>query len=337
MASTIWKGHISFGLISIPVKLVRAARAERVRLNQVYRAPAPKPEPADRAEVIELAMPPARAGAKAPEPEPVKERRRNAPVPEVPPPRPEPRDDRPVERVRQAAVTSGEDRPIAPRELEKGYEYEPDRWVVLGRDEIKSIAPETSRVMEITEFVRFAEIDPVYLESSYYVIPERAGEKAYAVLYQALRETNFAAVAQIAMHGREHIVILRPGRSGLVAHTMFFENEVRKEEEHRADAGLASQREVDLAKTLVESLAGTFQPEKYKDSYREKLEALIAAKVQGRDVAGIQAPPPAKAPVLDLVDALQKSLEAARKPPASAAPAEPEPKKRTPRRSGRAS
>jgi DNA end-binding protein Ku len=192
-------------------------------------------------------------------------------------------------------------------------------------------------VIEITEFVPFGDIDPVYFESSYYLVPERGGEKAYAVLYQALRETNLAAVGQMAMHNRQHIVILRPGRQGLIAHTMFFENEVRKDEEYRTDVSLAAQREVDVAKLLVQSLADTFQAGKYRDTYREKLEELIAAKIQGREIAEGQAPPPHKAPVIDLFDALQKSLEAARKPPARAAGPETEPRKRTAKRSGRAS
>ncbi|MGE5647793.1 MAG: Ku protein [Acidobacteriota bacterium] len=326
MASAIWTGHISFGLISIPVRMFRAARAERVNLRQLHRAGASE-SPRGGAEVIELPAPRGRPRAMqepGPEPEPAVPPREMGRRGEPPPPPPPT-----VERVRRVAASESGERTIPPDELVKGFEYEPDRWVLIDRDEIKRITPQTSKVMQIVEFVRFAEIDPLYFESSYFLVPERAGEKAYAILFEALRQAGFAAVAELTMHGRGHVVILRPGRSGLIAHTMFFENEVRRQEEYRTDTKLAGKREIELAKELVESLAAPFEPAKYHDKFREQLESMIAAKVEGREVAQTQAPQAARAPAVDLVEALQQSLAAARKPPAAAPPSAPKGKRRT--------
>jgi len=114
-------------------------------------------------------------------------------------------------RIKQVTFCQAEDKPIPRSDLVKGYEYEKDRYVVIEDDEIKKVAPKTAKVMEILEFVETKDIDPVYLESSYYMAPEGGGEKAYALLFDALRKTGYSGVAKIAMHNREHIVILRPG------------------------------------------------------------------------------------------------------------------------------
>jgi DNA end-binding protein Ku len=230
----------------------------------------------------------------------------------------------PVERVRQVPVTESESRPIQRADLLKGYQLSDGQWALIGKEDLKRITPRTSKVIEILEFVRFRDIDPVYLESSYYMTPDAGGEKAYAILYEALRETGFAAVSRVAMLNREHTLVVRPGRSGILAHTLFYENEVRSELEYHADPSLASKRELELATRLIESLAGKFEPAKYKDTYREQLEELIRAKAEGKEVAVEEAAAPAPAGVLDLADALQKSLAMARKPPAQAEP----PKKR---------
>jgi len=115
-------------------------------------------------------------------------------------------------RVKQVLYCQAEDQPVARHELVKGYEYEKDRYVIVEEDELAQMAPRSSRVMEVLEFVPEAEVDPVYLDASYYVAPERAGEKPYTLLYAALRNTGQAALAQLTMHNREHLVLLRPGR-----------------------------------------------------------------------------------------------------------------------------
>jgi DNA end-binding protein Ku len=176
--------------------------------------------------------------------------------------------------------------------------------------------------MEILEFVRLAEVDPVYFEASYYAHPEEPGEQAYALLYEAMRQTGLVGLARLAMHRREHIVILRPGRSGILAHTMYFEGEVRSDQEYRADTASLNPRNLQLAKMLTESLAARFEPAKYRDTYREKLEALIAAKRRGEPAAVAPSPEPARR-VVDITDALRKSIAATKKPAAVSQPRRP--------------
>jgi DNA end-binding protein Ku len=265
MAASVWKGHLTFGLVSLPVRLHSAARAETISFNLLHK------------------------------------------------------DDN--SRIKQITFCQSEDKPVPRSELVKGYEYEKDRYVVVEDEEIKKVAPKTSKVMEILEFVPSTEVDPIYLESSYYMAPEGGGEKPYALLFEALRQTNYVGVAKIAMHNREHIVILRPGRKGITLHTMYFENEVRKSEEFRTETELVKEKELGLAKMLIESLAASFEPEKYKDSYKENLEALIQTKLEGRKVVEIAAPP--VAPVVDIMEALKRSLEIKKKPVATASETSP--------------
>ena len=133
--------------------------------------------------------------------------------------------------------------------------------------------------------------------------PDEAGQKPYALLYDTLKRTGYVGVAKIAMHNREHIVIFRPGAHGLLMHTMYYANEVRKVEEFRTDTGLVKEQELKLAEMLVESLAAPFEPQKYHDTYLDNLQALIDAKVQGREVVTPPAAEPSK--VIDIMEALE--------------------------------
>src|SRR5258707_2917903 len=260
MASTVWKGHLTFGLLSLPVKLYSAARSETVSFNQVHKT--------DHS------------------------------------------------RVRQVLYCQAEDKPITRAEIVKGYEYEKDKYVVIDDEDIKKVAPRTAKTMEIQEFVKSGEVDPIYFESSYYLAPDEAGEKAYALLFEALRQTECVGVAKIAMHNREHIVILRPGEQGLMLHTMYYKYEIRQVDEFRTDLNLIKDKELTLARTLVESLLAPFEPEKYKDNYRENLLAMIEAKVEGKQVVETAAPSH-KAPVIDILEALKMSLAEGKRPPRS--------------------
>src|SRR5580704_16730942 len=259
MASTVWKGHLTFGLVSFPVKLFTAARSEGISFNQLHK------------------------------------------------------DDN--SRIKQVIYCQAEDKPIPRDEIVKGYEYEKGKYVVVEDEEIKKVAPKTAKVMEILEFVKAGDVDPVYLESSYYMAPDEGGEKPYTLLFEALRETKYYAVAKIAMHNREHIVVVRPGERGMILHTMYYEDEVRRTEEFRTDASKVTEREMNLAKMLVESLAAEFEPGKYHDTYRTNLRQMIDAKVEGHKV--VETPEPHIAPVIDIMEALKKSLEG-RKPPQTA-------------------
>jgi DNA end-binding protein Ku len=261
MASSVWKGHITFGLVSIPVRLVVAARGETISFNQLHKT--------DHS------------------------------------------------RVKQVLYCQAEDQPVSRSELVKGYEYEKDRYVVIDEEDIKKITPKTAKVMEILEFVKTEELDPVYLESSFYVQPEEAGEKPYTLLFEALKKTGYTAIAKVTMHNREHVVVLRPGRHGMILHTMYYNDEIRALDEFRTHRDMVKDKELLMAVQLVEALASSFEPEKYKDTYRETLRSMIEAKVQGQEVV---AQPPAQelAPVIDIMEALKSSLASIKKPPAPA-------------------
>ena len=151
------------------------------------------------------------------------------------------------------------------------------------------------------------------MESSYYMAPDEAGEKPYALLFEALRQTGFCALAKIAMHNREHIVILRPASKGILLHTMYYKMRSAMVDEFRTDTSLIKKPELELAKSLISSLAADFDPEKYHDEYRDNLKGLIQAKVEGRETVE---PPAAThlAPVVDIMEALKMSLANAKKP-----------------------
>lgn len=256
MATSVWKGHLTFGLVSLPIRLFSAARAESISFNLLHKS--------DNS------------------------------------------------RIKQVTFCQAEDKPVPRTDLVKGYEYEKGLYVVVEDEEIKKVAPKTAKVMEILEFVQTSEIDPVYLESSYYMAPDAGGEKAYALLFEALKKTGYSGVAKIAMHNREHIVILRPGKKGILLHTMYFTNEIRQVDEFRTDLDLVKEKELALATTLIEALADKFEPDKYKDTYRENLLAMIENKIQGQKV--VEAPEPHVAPVIDIMEALKRTLEIKKKP-----------------------
>jgi len=313
MPSIVWKGHLTFGLVSIPVKLLRAARRERVRLHYVHRPGPPEhdvgatfDEPAEPAE-----MPPGpRGNVRAVEPEI------------------EPPSSTPITRVRQALVTSSDQQPISRSEVLRGYEVEPDRYVVLDRDELRSLQRRTSPNMEIVRSVKLWEVDPVFFETSYYVVPDRGGEKAYAILFKALRETGHVALARGGMYGREHVIIIRPGQYGILAHTMFYTDEIRFENEFRTDVQSVGPKEFELAKAFLEALEAPFAPEEFKDVYREELEAIIAKRTAQAQLAASSHAAAPPAPVVDILEALKKSLAMAKKP----ATPEPHPARKAPGR-----
>jgi len=260
MASTVWKGHLTFGLVSFPVKLYSAARSESISFNQLHKTDG--------------------------------------------------------SRVRQVLYCAAEDKPVPRTEIVKGYEYEKDRYVVIEDEEIKKVAPQTAKVMEIQEFVKADAVDPIYLETSYYMAPDEAGEKPYALLFDALKKSGYMGIAKVTMHNREHVVILRPGANGVLLHTMYYNHEIRKVDEFRTDLSLVKEKELALAQSLVEALAADFEPDKYKDTYRENLLQMIESKKEGREV--VATPEPRQEKVVDILEALKASLAVAKKPAASA-------------------
>lgn len=257
MAASVWKGHITFGLVSIPVRLSVAARSETIGFNQLHRT--------DNS------------------------------------------------RVKQVLFCAAEDKQIERSEIVKGYEYEKGKYVVINDEDIKKMQPKTAKVMEILEFVKAEEMDPVYFESSYYAQPEEAGEKPYTLLFEAMRRSGMVGIAKATMHQREHIVIVRPGKHGLLLHTMYYQDEIRATDEFRTNTEVVKDKELAMAQHLIEALAGTFDPSKFHDTYRVSLKTMIDAKIAGQDIV---AAPEAQemAPVVDIMEALRTSLEALKKP-----------------------
>ena len=308
MASTVWRGYVTFALISIPVRLYRAARAEKVSFRRLQREePLQNPERISRTEVASPAGDSSQRSDSR-----LKLVSGRTPSDAEPDVRPTPV----LTPVRQASIRKESDEIVPAEAVVKGYEYEKNRFVEIDPEELRNAAAETSSEIAIQEFVKLADIDPVYFETSYYISPEAAGEKAYALLYRSMQETGLVAIAQFAMHNREHVVVLRPGKKGMLAHTMFYATEVRSSDEHPADTSAVTDKELGLARTLVDSLAGPFEPEKYRDTYRERLEALVAAKVQGHSATPAENPK-TNGRVVDLSEALRKSLANLKKPAAS--------------------
>jgi DNA end-binding protein Ku len=199
-------------------------------------------------------------------------------------------------------------------EIEKGYEYEKDQYLLFTKEELDEIEPDSAETMEILSFVKAEEIDPVYFDASYYAKPAEAGVRAYTLLLDAMRKTGYAGVAKVTMHGREHIVIIRARDNGLTLHTMFYNSEIRAASETSAPPKAeVKEAESKLAMQLIESLAAPFEPEQYADSYQQALEKLIEAKAHGKKLTVL---PRAKhAPVVDLMTALQQSLNKKREAP----------------------
>jgi DNA end-binding protein Ku len=252
MASTIWKGYVTFGLISIPVRIFAAARTDRVSFHQVH-------EPCQT-------------------------------------------------RIKQQLYCPTCERTVERSELVKGYEAEKNQLVIVEEDELKKVAPASRDTMDILEFVKLNEVDPLYFDASYYVLPEDPGKRAYQLLVETMDRTGYAAMAKLAMHQREYTVIIRARERGLTLHTIYYANEVREVPGYGATTDIeVKPAEIQLAEQLIKSLATTFDPEKYDDAYQKRVLELIEAKSQGRTVKETKTKK--LAPVIDLMAALQRSLE----------------------------
>lgn len=252
MASSAWKGFITFGLISIPVKLYPAARSSRVGLHQLH------------------------AVCKT--------------------------------RLRQPLFCPTCNRIVERSEVVKGYEYEDGKYVVIDPEEIKKITPESARAMEILAFVKESEIDPLFFDLSYFLVPEDQGKKAYKLLLKTMEDKDRVAIAKLTMHQREYTVFLRPYDHGIALHTMYFANEIREGPGYgKTDNVKLTPQEIKLADQLVDNLSEEFQLKKYHDEFETRLRALIEAKQKGREIVAV--PHKERAPVIDMMAALKKSLE----------------------------
>src|SRR5262244_3048987 len=222
-------------------------------------------------------------------------------------------------RLKQQYVCQADGQVVDRSEIVKGYEFRKDEYIVIEPDEIKKIEPQTAKTMEILEFVKTSEVDPVYFESSYYMMPEEAGRRPYALLTKALEESEYVAIAKLTMHNREYTVFLRPHEGGMMLHTMYYEEEVRKVEGFGAPHVELKDAEVKVAHQLIEALATEWEPEKYHDNFQDNLKQLIQTKLEGGKVIEIDKPKK-MAPVVDLMAALKQSLaemEGKKKPAAA--------------------
>jgi DNA end-binding protein Ku len=219
-------------------------------------------------------------------------------------------------RVAQRRVdpTSGAEVPY--EDVVKGYELAPDRYVVVEPGELEALEPKKTKTIEIEEFVELSQIDPVYYDHPYYLAPGAGGAKPYRLLVEAMRATGKVAIARVVIRSKEQLVAVRPMGDALGMATMLFADEVlapeRLDEVAEAAQVKTTKRELEVAKQLVQSLAGDFQPDSYRDSYREQVLALIERKAQGKAIA-VQPPPEEVAqPAPDLMSALKASLDAVR-------------------------
>ena len=252
MPASVWTGYLTFGLISMPVRLFSGARGEHVSFHMLHR--------------------------------------------------------KDLSRVKQQLWCPVDEEVIERSDTVKGYEYRKGEYVVVEPEEIKKIEPKTAKAMEILEFVPTNEVDPVYFESSYYLVPEEAGKRPYALLVKAMQDTNYVAIAKITMHNREYTVILRAQEEGLMLHTMYYENEVRRIEDFGTKNVELKAAELKVAHQLIEALAAKFEPEKYHDTFQDNLKALIQARLEGKEVTEVEKPRKPE-PVVDLMSALKQSLE----------------------------
>ena len=255
---SIWKGAITFGMVTIPVKLYSATESKDVRLRMLCK-------------------------------------RHEAPIEE-----------------RRVCTEGGEE--LAWEELARGYEVAKGDFIVLDAEEIDAAKPESSSTIDIGDFVEAAEIDPVYFEKSYFLEPTDIGAKPFSLLRKALVETERVALARVTIRTRERLATLRSYEDGMILETMFWPDEIRSTGALDMPAGAETKvrpKELEMARSLIESLAEKFRPESYTDAYRDALEDLIARKMKGETRNAKRRKPEPR--VIDLMEALQASVEKAKK------------------------
>lgn len=199
---------------------------------------------------------------------------------------------------------------IRPEDIVRGYEYEPGHFVIINDEDIEAVRPPSAKTIEILDFVNLEEIDPIYFEKSYYLSPqENGGFKAYSLLRQAMNDTGRIAVARITIRDKQSLAVLRVLNNILVLETIFFPDEVRdvKQVPGIPENTGADEKELQMAKQLIESLTAEFKPGKYKDDYREALLTMIHNKIEGKET--VAAPDAPQSNVIDLMAALQASLK----------------------------
>jgi DNA end-binding protein Ku len=278
---SLGSGTISFGLVSIPVKLYTAASSGNVSFNLLH----------------------AKCGS----------------------------------RIKQQTFCPVDNEVVERSALVKGYEFQKDQYVRFTDEELKSLEGESSKVIDIEEFVPLSSVDPIYFEKTYYLGPDKGGEKPYRLLADAMAKSDKVALATFVMRGKESLVLVRPAQDGLMLHTMYFADEVRDFGEiEKGKSVKLREGELGLAERLIGELShDEFKPEQYRDQYRERVLDLANAKVEGKEITAVE-PEAQRAQVIDLMDALKQSLakRAAAAQPAdkAGAPTAKKPPVKAPRR-----
>src|SRR5687768_11940367 len=221
-------------------------------------------------------------------------------------------------RIKHKRVAEKDGKEVAYDDIVKGYEYAPDQYVVLSRDELAELDPKKTRAIEIQDFVDLDDIDPIYFEQPYYLAPDKGAAKAYALLVEAMKKSRKAAIARFVLRNKEHLAAIRPMGDVLTMATMRFHDEVSDPSDMKDDLfseekpGKPDKRELEMAQALIDSLSTDFKADKYEDQYREELLELLESKAAGKEVvsAPTEEPKPTKAP--DLMAALEESLAAVR-------------------------
>jgi DNA end-binding protein Ku len=270
---SLGSGTISFGLVSIPVKLYTAASSGNVSFNLLH----------------------AKCGS----------------------------------RIRQQTFCPVCNEVVDRASLVRGYEFAKDQYVRVSDEELKALEGEASKTIDIVEFVPLESVDPIFFEKTYYLGPDKGGDKAYRLLAEAMEKQGRVALAQFVMRGKESLVLIRPAQNGLMLHTMYFADEVRDfGEVDRGQSAKIRPGELELATQLIDGLSNDeFQPQRFQDEYRGRVLELINQKVEGKEVT-VSAPEAPRAQVIDLMDALKESLakrvaSGEKKPLAKAKRAEP--------------
>jgi DNA end-binding protein Ku len=272
MPRAMWKGAISFGLVTIPVSVYPATEEKTLRFNQLH--------------------------------------------------------DDDGGRVRMKRVCSIDGEEVGYEHIVKGYEYEKDRYVILTDDDFEAIPVESSRAIDIQQFVELEEIDPMQYKKSYYLVPEETGAKAYALLREALNRSGKVGIAKVSFRDKEHLAALRFRDEAFVLETMYWPDEIREADFGGVDVSAKIRpNELEMAQTLIENLTADWDPMEFKDDYREALLRIVEAKINGEEIEIVEAEPTAK--VVDLMEALKASVAAAKKEPKAEAAPKKKPAKKT--------
>jgi DNA end-binding protein Ku len=250
---SIGSANISFGLVSIPIRMYTAASAGGVSFNQIH----PK------------------CGG----------------------------------RVRQQLICPTCNEVVERSSLAKGYEFAKDQYVQFTEEELKALEGEASSMIDIAEFVPLDQVDPIYFEKTYYLGPDKGGDKAYRLLADTMKKSGRVALAKYVMRGKENLVLIRAAQDGLMLHTMYFADEIRDfSEVGKGEDAKVKPGELELADRLIKELAvDQFKPEQYADEYRGRVLGAVEQKVEGKEVTTL-APQAQRAQVIDLMDALKQSL-----------------------------